>query len=168
MAYGEVGIVFPQDEVDGFMAADKIAPARGRPFRWDERNAWANTRNPVEVGAAQVGEVVLVTSVETPQHWSFILRYRGVEVYRLDVRPTENLGNHGNPANRPAGFPKRVRGAHEHVYVEGLDVWCARPLDVPQAPNHEQMFRVFCERARLTFEAPYQSPPLVRPRLDFA
>jgi hypothetical protein len=162
--------VFPQDEVDAFMAADKVAPGLGRggrPFRWDERNTWANVRQPVEVDAAQVGEVVLVASVETPQHWTFSLRYRGVEVYRLDVRPTQNLGNHTNPANRPAGFPRKVSAPHEHVYVEDLDLKCAQSVDASRVTNHEQAFGLFCERARLSFEDDYQPPPLVRPRFGY-
>jgi hypothetical protein len=157
--------VFPQDEVDAFMAADKIAPAGGRPFRWDESNTWANVRHPVEVNAAQVGEVLLVASVETPRHWTFGLSYRGVPVYRLDVRPTQNLGNHPNPANRPTGFPKKVPTPHEHVYVEDLDLRCAQSVDARRVTNHAQAFDLFCERAGLRFEDEYQPPPLVRPRL---
>jgi hypothetical protein len=155
--------VLRQREADEFMAAAKVVPGAGRPFVWRESEAWARARFPVEVDAIQQGEAILVSSREEPQHWTFKLTYHGDEVYRLDVRP---LGNHPNPWNRPAGFPKSVRErVHEHVYVEGLGVDCARPCTDQTVTTHRPMFDTFCDLARVAFEPPYAAPPLVHPRL---
>lgn len=155
-----------QQEADEFMGATKRTPSPERPFQWDEAKLWARSRYPVEVRAAQVGEVFFVASLEVPQHWTFKLEVRGEEVYRLDVRP---IGRHRNPPNCPVGFPRTVpESAHEHVYVEGLDMKCARPLANRDIANHAQCFTAFCTMAKLTFEPEYRPPPLVRPRLDLA
>jgi hypothetical protein len=84
------------------------------------------------------------------------------------VRRNEaGMHHHPNPANPPAGFPRNVpERVHEHVYVEGLDLRCARPLEDQAIVNHAHMFRTFCGMTRLTFEPPYAPPPLIQPRLD--
>jgi hypothetical protein len=156
-------MVLPQAEVDAFMATEKVVPGSQTSFMWSENNAWANYRCPLEVKAAQVGELSFVASLEVPEWWSFEITYRGEFAYRIDVRP---VGNHPNPRNRPAGFPKKVpEVVHEHVYVEGLNDRCARPLADQSVGTHLEMFDRFRGIADVTCERLYVTPPHPRPRL---
>jgi hypothetical protein len=151
-----------QDEADEFMAAQKSVPAGGA-MDWQQRSPWASCRFPVEVSAAQVGELILITSIEIPEKWSFVLTFRGDEVYLLHVRP---IGNHRNPENRPAGFPRKVpEKVHAHIYVEGSGMTCAKPAADQGISNHQEMLSRFCDLAHLAFGPEYRSPPVVRPRL---
>lgn len=144
------------------MSALKTVPGK-EPLTWQTRHTWANCRCPVEVEAAEVAQMVLVASLEIPEHWVFELRLHGDPVYRVDVRP---VGNHPNPINRPDGFPRKVpEKVHEHVYVEGLSDRCARPLEDQSIGDHAAMFERFCARSRLTCGRPHTPPPRPQPRL---
>ena len=137
------------------MAADKVV--RERPMDWQTRRSghrwW---RGPVEVDGHRVGEVYLNANPALPRAWNFKLLLRGVDVYRIDVRPGPS--GHCNTAC-PAAFPRKVREPeHEHFYVEGLGCRCARPIEGIEAASDPEVFDLFCERTRLAFEPPYTSP----------
>lgn len=144
-----------QGEVDAFMAADKVVPER--PMKWGTRKSghrwW---RGPLEVGGHRVGEVYFNANPALPRSWTFKTIFHGTEVYRLDVH--SGPSGHCNTAC-PDDFPRKVRTAeHEHVYIEGLGCKCARPIAGIETASDPEVFALYCERTRLTFEPTYTSP----------
>ena len=150
-------------EVEEFMTAEKVVTgqtARGttRIMDWQrgepDNAIW---RVPVEIQAAQVGELFLRANPNLPRHWTFKLLLRREEVIRWDVRPRP--GGHNNPPGRPEGFPGKVpEPEHEHLWVEHLDLKCARPLEGLRASEHRAILETFCERTHVRFEPPYVAP----------
>ena len=150
-----------QAEVDQFMSADKRVP-NGGEMRWQEAGgksrAQAYWRGLVEVEAVAVGTVYLHLNRQFLRRWTYKLSLHGVDVYRIDVRTAP--ARHSNPPGCPDGFPRRVtEPEHEHVWVQGLDLRCARSLDGLAGAAHRQVFDEFCKRARLTVEPVYSDPP---------
>lgn len=145
------------------MAAEKVVrgvTTGGAPRRieWQkpepDRYFW---RVPVEVDAAYVGELMLFANPNFPRSWHFKLILRDEEVCRWDVAPPPT--KHSNPPGRPDGFPGKVYDAeHEHVWVEGLDLKCARPLEGFSSSDHRAIFEAFCDRTNVRFEPDYVAP----------
>jgi hypothetical protein len=149
--------VLSQAEVDDFMAAAKVVPG-SHVMAWHQpvpsRSLW---RGAVEVEAARVGEVILITNPAIARAWHFKLDYRGEEVYRIDCR--SGRIRHTNPANRPNGFdPKVLDGVHEHVYVETLGCDCARGMPRLATSDHAAIFNEFCTRTHVLFQPTYRPP----------
>ena len=148
-----------QGEVDDFMLAEKIVPARrSRVIEWDCRTPdkclW---RAPIEVDAVRVGEIVLFVNPSFDRSWIFKLRYQEQTVYAWHVRPIP--GNHPNPGGRPRGFPRKVpEPEHEHIWVKGLECSCAKPLPGLETSDHSATFQSFCKRTRVRCK-PVYSPP---------
>lgn len=139
------------------MAADKVVPADAQMI-WSKpepsRYLW---NAPIEVAAQLVGRLYLFSNPSLPRRWHFKLRLHSADVYRLDVRPIP--GGHDNPPGRPDGFPKSVPDpVHEHVYVEGLDLRCARPVPGLEASDHRAIFEAFCARTNVRFDPVYVAP----------
>ena len=111
-------------------------------------------RGPIEVEARTVGELFLFVNPQHERAWLFKLILHNEEVYRWDVRPLP--AGHNNPPGCPEGFPRKVRAPeHEHVWIEGIDCNCARPLDGIDPSSHEHMFVEFCKRTKVAFQPGY-------------
>lgn len=145
------------------MAAEKVVrgvTAGDAPLRmvWQkpepDRYFW---RAPVEVEAARVGELMLFVNPNFARSWFFKLILRDEDVYRWDVAPPPK--KHSNPPDRPEGFPGKVYDLeHEHVWVEALDLKCARSLEGFSSSDHRGMFFAFCDRTHVRFEPHYVAP----------
>lgn len=145
------------------MSADKVVPARTASgatqlMSWErpqpDRAIW---RAPIEVQAARVGELFLRVNPSFARSWTYKLSLGREEVVRWDVRPLPS--GHNNPPGCPDGFPGKVREPeHEHVWVESLDLRCARPLEGLDTSDHRAIFEEFCERTRVRFEPVYVAP----------
>lgn len=145
------------------MAAEKVVPGQKgggtrRVMNWEkpsrDRYYW---QAPLEVEAAQVGAFFVFVNPNFARAWCFKLSLRDEEVCRWDVRPLD--AGHSNPATCPAAFPGRVtEREHEHAWVEGLDLKCARPLDDLASSGHRAIFEVFCKRTDVRFEPEYVAP----------
>jgi len=163
--HGELWGVLSQQEADDFMAAAKVVSGQ---LDWIAGRDAAACKGWVEVGGARVGTVVFVASLEFDHWWSFNMLLHGDEVYRLDIRPLGATPNHPNPWNRPEGFEKRVRGhIHEHIYIEGLGVECARTVDRPIPIDHAAALCLFSELARSRFGVACPTPPNVQYRMRY-
>ena len=146
-----------QQEVDEFMRALKVVPSTAN-MEWDKpephRYLWSA---PIEVDAQLVGELRLFSNPNFERAWHFKLRLHSDDVYRLDVRP--DPGRHSNPPNRPEGFPRVVvEPEHEHVWIEGLDLRCARPVPGLEVSDHRGILEAFCSRTNVRFEPVYVAP----------
>jgi hypothetical protein len=117
-------------------------------------------RGPVEIEGRQMGQVILLANPSLSRAWTYKLDYRGENVYRIDVKPSP--ARHGNPRACPSDFPAgKVRSReHEHVYVQGLDCDCARPLAGLGSSDHRAILEEFCARANIRFLPGYASPLL--------
>jgi hypothetical protein len=145
-----------QQEADEFMQAEKVVPGR-EPMTWTQpsgRKGLATWRAGVEIDGARVGEILCLSNPAVERSWKFLLTYRGEQVYRLEAQ--NRRCRHHNPHNAPTGFPNRVtEQTHEHVFVEGLDCECARPLPELAASDHAAIFQWFCRRTSVRVEPPY-------------
>jgi hypothetical protein len=146
-----------QAEVDEFMIAEKVVPASA-VMEWEkpepQRYLWGA---PIEVSAQRVGDLRLFVNPNFERAFHFKLRLHGEDVYRLDVRPLR--GGHDNPPGRPEGFSKRVPDpVHEHIWVEGLALLCARPIDGLETSDHRAIFEAFCVRTHVRFDPEYIAP----------
>ena len=75
---------------------------------------------------------------------------------RTTVRDAAN-GDDFRPRER--GFPAKVRTReHEHWWIKGLDLRCAKDLKNLTGLSHEQTLVRFCTRMRLDFEPKYFEP----------
>jgi hypothetical protein len=147
-----------QREVDDFMAADKVV-ADNSPMAWKTvSESSVLYRGPVEVGAAQVGQVALYVNPNFLRHWFYALSFHDEIVYEVHVSPPPT--GHGNPPDRPKPrFPRRVTSAeHEHIWIEGLETRCALPMDGFEQATHREMLDEFCKRARIEFRPEYRDP----------
>lgn len=145
------------------MAAEKVVPGhtgggKSRVMAWEkpgrDQYFW---RAPVEIDAARVGWFFVFANPSLPRWWNFKLSLRDEEVYRWDIRPM--TGGHDNPPGCPDGFPpKAPEKEHEHVWVEGLDLRCAHPLDGLTTSDHRAIFDSFCHRTHVRFEPTYVAP----------
>jgi hypothetical protein len=139
------------------MAADKIVPSAS-PLAWENPSPtqilW---RGPVEVDSIQRGMVTLYVNPTFPRSWSFKLSLHRDEIYRVDVKMPP--ARHSNPPTRPAGYPRLVTSLeHEHCWVEGLGLRCARPLEGLSDADHQRILDEFCKRARIDFRPEYSEP----------
>lgn len=153
-----------RQEVDDFMAAEKVIPATRiggdiAVMTWRKQPEGVLWQGPIEVGVARIGRVTLYVNALEERNWTFKLALQGEEVYQWHLR---GFSNHSNPpaGTRPAGFPREVRGDHEHVWVEGLDCNCALPLDLSDRDTYEHTFASFCERSNTRFDPTLVSPPI--------
>lgn len=139
------------------MDAQKVVPSAS-PLTWETPSPTAILwRGPVEVDAVQLGMVTLHINPTFRRSWSFKLSLHGDEVYRLDVK-TPPTG-HPNPPTRPPGYPRRVTSPeHEHLWIEGLDLLCALPLEGLSDADHRRILDEFCNRARIDFRPEYSEP----------
>jgi hypothetical protein len=156
------GMALTQAEVDEFMAAEKVVPRDpAAPMKWaapvPSRRMW---RGRVEIEGRRLGEVLLLANPSLPRAWTYKLDYRSEPVYRIDVK--SGPARHPNPTRCPSDFPPgKVRGReHEHIYMEGLDCECARPLGGLGSSGHRAILDEFCTRARIRFLPGYESPLL--------
>jgi hypothetical protein len=116
-------------------------------------------RGPIEIAAVRVGEVLMFVNPALERAYKFMLTCHETQVYRLEV--SEGVCRHSNPANRPSSFPaKVVTPNHEHVYVEGLDCRCARPVDALDTSDHRAIFNWFCNRTCVHIDPDYSAPSL--------
>lgn len=150
-----------QGEVDVFMSAAKAVPGDG-PMAWKtspaEHRWW---RGPVEVDGQRVGEVYLGANPALVRSFNFKLSFRGEEVYRLDIRP--GPARHSN-TGCPDTFPRKVRAKeHQHVFIEGRNTDCARPVEDLETANDIEIFAEFCRRTNLSFRPTYGSPLVNEP-----
>lgn len=145
------------------MTADKVVPGQTASgptqlMSWQrpepDNAIW---RAPIEIQAARVGELFLRVNPSLPRAWTYKLLLGREEVVRWDVRPSP--GGHNNPPGRPSEFPSKVpEPEHEHVWIEDLDLRCARPLEDLAASDHRAIFEEFCRRTRVRFEPEYVAP----------
>ena len=151
------------------MEAQKVVPGktlRGRTrfMDWQQpgpgRLIW---RAPVEVDAELVGQLFLFVSAraETERSWAFKLSLHEEEVFEWHAR-AEPSGHNNPPTGCPAGLPRKVRSPnHEHIWVEGLDLRCAREIrGQDDLSTHKRMFDAFCSRAVIRCEPTYRPPPI--------
>jgi hypothetical protein len=144
-----------REAVEAFLAAPKRVVARGGEIRWTaislDSLRW---RAPVEVEATAQGMLWLLVNRSLPRTWNFKLELRGEAVSMWHFKPLVHHRNIGCPDD----FPKRVRGEHEHVWIEGRGMDCARPLKNLGSSSHEQVLRSFCERTNIDLQAVYRAP----------
>jgi hypothetical protein len=157
-------VALSRQEVDDFMAAEKVVPATrigGAPatMTWRKQPEGVLWQGPIEVGVARVGQITLYANAREERNWTFKLSLQGEEVYQWHIR---SFNNHSNPpiGVRPDGFPRVVRNDHEHVWIEGLDCACALPIDVSDRQKYEHVFAAFCERTNTRFDAAFAPPPI--------
>ncbi len=130
------------------MAAEKVVPASAT-MKWlkpePSRYLW---NAPIEAQAQLVGRLHLFANPHFERDWHFELRLHSEDVSRLDVRPMR--GGHSNPPNRPAKFPGSVpEPEHEHVWIAGLGLRCARPVPGLETSDHRATFEAFCARTHV-------------------
>jgi hypothetical protein len=161
--------VLSQQEADDFRAAAKVVPESDGPLVWRKSSKNVVVCDVgVEIDAVEVGTLLMVADLEVDRHWSFGLLRERQEVYRIDVRPIGRTPSHGNPCNCPADFPRKVRAhVHEHIYVEGLGVECAKAIECDLPALHSTALALFCENARICFMRAYPSLPEVQIRMDY-
>ncbi len=139
------------------LAAEKLVSAHV-VMKWEKpepnRYLW---NAPIEMKAQLVGRLHLFANPNFGRSWHFKLRLHTEDVYRLDVRPVR--GGHSNPPGRPPGFPGAVpEPVHEHVWIDGLDLMCARPVPGLDASDHRATFEAFCSRTNVRFSPGYVAP----------
>lgn len=139
------------------MAARKVVPGDA-PIAWEERGPSQTLwQAPVEVEAAQVGNLTLFINPQFPRRWTYKLSLHGNEVYRVDVKPQPV--RHSNPSGRPSGCPGKVTSSeHEHRWHYGFGLRCAYPLDALADAGYERILEEFCLRANIDF-GPLYAPP---------
>ncbi|HYP54683.1 MAG TPA: hypothetical protein VEQ41_00055 [Solirubrobacterales bacterium] len=145
-----------QTQVDDFLAAKKVALGEG-PVDWEHKTPELATWSAiVEVDAVRKGEVRLVANPRVDRAWSFMLLLHKTAVYRLEDQPPP--ARHLN-RGCPESFPRRIGcEPHEHVWIRGRDLHCARPVDSLRDGDHHDFFKAFCERANLEFQSEYRPP----------
>lgn len=139
------------------MAASKVVPATSS-MQWDQRGPtqvlW---QAPVEIDAVQSGQLTLYVNPLFQRRWTFKLALHRTEVYRVDVK--EPPVSHSNPPGRPDDCPGKVVACeHEHHWIEGLDLYCAYPIEGMTSAGHERILEEFCERANIDFRPQYAEP----------
>jgi hypothetical protein len=148
-----------QEQVDAFLAAEKRIPSPGPTAQIPWTISGMTTAVavlPVEAEDIPVSFLRLITSYAESRNWNFVLQLENEQVYAWHFRTAARHGNRGCPA----GFPNRVRGPHEHVWVDTHDLTCARPLPTDSVRStHRECFEGFCAQTNITVELGYAGPP---------
>jgi hypothetical protein len=144
-----------QAAVDEFLAADKVVRARVAGMQW--REAGVDTlrwRGEVEVEGVTRGTLWLQVNRSLPSTWNLQLDLHGESVLMWHFKSPVNHRNVGCPNT----FPRRVKGAHEHVWVEGLDMRCARELEGIEGFDLERVLQGFLARTNIRSDILYRAP----------
>lgn len=144
-------------EVTAFLQAPKKVPAESfRAIHWTANGQdvvrWIG---PVEYAATLPAKIVLVVNRSTERHWIFAVDFEREPICTWHFKPGVNHKNRGCPNQ----FPARVRGPHEHLWIDGVRWECAMPLRHVDGMSHEQALRAFCRRMNINFEPLYFPPP---------
>lgn len=144
-------------EVTAFIQAPKRVPAESfRAIHWIATGPdvvrWIG---PVEYAGALPSRIVLVVNRSAERHWNLQVDFERESICAWHLRPGVNHKNRGCPRQ----FPGRVKGPHEHLWIEGVRWECALPLLGIGGLSHEQALRAFCQRMNIVFEPIYFPPP---------
>jgi hypothetical protein len=152
------------EEVEGYLIVPKAVPD-GRTLSWRKRSDSVQmARVPVEVGAVEMGELLLVIKLAQRRHWSFALLLHSAEVMRWDFL-SAGPRRHRNPPGRPNGWPAIDRSLeHEHVWHAGLGTDCSRPLQGGSPHDHREAYARFCDAANVDPKDSYREPPPPSPQ----
>ena len=92
-----------------------------------------------------------------PSGHKFKLELNGETVLMWHFVATGKHRNRGCPNE----FPRRVkRRPHEHVWVPGAGVRCARPLDGVDGLGEREHLALFCDRMGINLQTGYSAPVL--------
>jgi hypothetical protein len=143
------------DAVDAFLAAEKVVRARPVGMRWRLSGVdGARWNAAVEVDGIVRGVVWLQVNRSLPRTWNFQLNLHDETVLMWHFKHPVNHRNLGCPAE----FPRRVRGAHEHIWIEGHGTNCAQELQGFDSLAHADVLIKYYERANIRSEVAYSAP----------
>ncbi len=109
--------------------------------------------------AILAASIWLWVNTTVPRSWLFKLKLGREEVYQWHIRP--GPPKHGNPPNCPRdrGFRAKVRTReHEHWWIDGLGLKCAKELKNVARLTHEMTLERFCKKMRIDFGPTYFEP----------
>src|SRR5687768_9892881 len=114
------------ESVTAFLALPKRATidANGPQLHWEPSGLDAAVAVLTLQSEEAVAAVRLVAGYDSWRHWTLILSLGTEQIYSWHFK--EN-GVHAN-TGCPSGFPRKAPNPHEHLWVPGHDLSCARAL----------------------------------------
>ena len=155
-----------RDEIDAFMAAAKNTVA---PMNWREKLAkkdpqWWEYVSAVEIDGVVVEDVQFIVQWRlgvgaSGDKYNCGLLYWSERIYAVDFDPD---GQHTNKVGKGrALYGKRIGpGTHVHTWSED-GYGYAEPIS-PDFPDFSALFNYFCQKANLTVESGFKSPPSIQ------